>query len=38
MVMAILRLLIRGSLVRAQQEEHSKSSTYVNRCRCFFQF
>ena len=27
--MAILRLLIRGSLVRAQQEEHWKWSTYV---------
>jgi len=33
-----LWLLIRGSLVRAQQEEHWKWSTYVTRCRCFFHY
>ena len=33
-----LWLLIRGSLVRAQQEERWKWSTYVTRCRCFFHY
>jgi hypothetical protein len=34
MVMAVLRLLIRGSLVRAQEEEQQKA--LVRNSRCFF--
>ena len=39
MVMAILRLLIRGSLVRAQEEEHKSPTHFVGLLffsACFF--